>query len=252
MTRSRPQRRKWRSLYIWHRTLGLIAVVLVIVLSLTGIGLNHGNQLALDQRFISCSWLLKLYPVSNPPTPMSYDTEAGRVTQLGQRLYLGERFVLKTEQALIGAVRLPDLLVIALDASVVLTTPDGEILEHQSLTSGLPEQLLAIGKAPSGQIIVLGAQGPLTPDADFLNWSPVSETQPEWSSATVVPEALKSRLDTDYRSHFITWERLLFDLHSGRLFGAAGVWLLDLAGVLLLFLAFSGTRIWYKQRRKHS
>jgi hypothetical protein len=55
----------------------------------------------------------------------------------------------------------------------------------------------------------------------------------------------------DSRSHkTISWQRLLLDLHSGRWFGAYGVWLVDLAAVILLFLALSGCWIWFSKTRK--
>jgi uncharacterized iron-regulated membrane protein len=44
-------------------------------------------------------------------------------------------------------------------------------------------------------------------------------------------------------------ERLLLDLHSGRIFGAAGPWIFDIAALLLILLSLSGTWIWIKRRR---
>lgn len=45
----------------------------------------------------------------------------------------------------------------------------------------------------------------------------------------------------------ITMERVLIDIHSGRFFGTAGPWVMDLAGLALLFLLSSGIYNWYKR-----
>jgi uncharacterized iron-regulated membrane protein len=42
---------------------------------------------------------------------------------------------------------------------------------------------------------------------------------------------------------------VILDLHSGRLFGRIGVWLFDIAAILLILLALSGTLIWMKRKR---
>ena len=48
----------------------------------------------------------------------------------------------------------------------------------------------------------------------------------------------------------VTLARLLGDLHSGRLFGRAGVWFVDAAAILLLLLALSGPALWWRQYRR--
>jgi hypothetical protein len=46
----------------------------------------------------------------------------------------------------------------------------------------------------------------------------------------------------------IHWERVLFDVHSGRLFGRYGPWLMDIMAVLFVVLAVSGLVM---ARRRH-
>ncbi|MCB1676365.1 MAG: PepSY domain-containing protein, partial [Halioglobus sp.] len=52
------------------------------------------------------------------------------------------------------------------------------------------------------------------------------------------------------RAQWLSWERLLLDLHSGRLAGRAGVWLADAIGVLLCALVLSGIAMWWLHRRR--
>ena len=43
-------------------------------------------------------------------------------------------------------------------------------------------------------------------------------------------------------------ERVLLDLHSGRIFGKPGVYVVDAAAILFLVLAASGVWLWGKRR----
>lgn len=52
-----------------------------------------------------------------------------------------------------------------------------------------------------------------------------------------------------FRGRILPWERVILDLHSGRIFGPWGPWLMDAAAILLLFLAGSGVSIWWKRQR---
>ena len=71
----------------------------------------------------------------------------------------------------------------------------------------------------------------------------VVDSQPQ-----AMPEAFGERLEQ--RSAWLNWERALLDFHSGRLFGRAGVWLVDIAGVLLCILALSGVTLWWLHRKR--
>jgi uncharacterized iron-regulated membrane protein len=52
-----------------------------------------------------------------------------------------------------------------------------------------------------------------------------------------------------YRGSGLTLERILLDLHTGRLFGPAGVALINIASILLLVLIFSGIVLWISRAR---
>jgi uncharacterized iron-regulated membrane protein len=44
-------------------------------------------------------------------------------------------------------------------------------------------------------------------------------------------------------------ERLILDLHSGRIFGPVGILIYDLLAVIVGFLAISGVIFWFRGRR---
>ena len=71
----------------------------------------------------------------------------------------------------------------------------------------------------------------------------------------VLPEAISKAISQAYLGEGLPLERILLDLHSGRLFGKIGVYVMDSAAVLMIVLTVTGLliwirRIWRKSRRQ--
>ena len=60
---------------------------------------------------------------------------------------------------------------------------------------------------------------------------------------------LKKKASLAYRAQFLTFERIILDAHSGRLFGTFGVIFMDLVAVLLILLSISGVYMWVRHSR---
>ena len=120
-----------------------------------------------------------------------------------------------------------------------------------------PGQGAGVGQLESGRIAVRGAHGIYLSDTDFLDWQEIQQPVEKihWSVAYALPTVLHNAVVDQYRGQVLSLERLLLDLHSGRFFGGNGVYVMDTAAILLVFLAMSGTWIWIyriiKQRRHH-
>mgnify|MGYP001548171227 CR=1 FL=1 len=83
-------------------------------------------------------------------------------------------------------------------------------------------------------------------DLQMLTWA---EAQPMISprllaAAEAFPDTLRASVQHRLIGEPLTLERVLLDVHSGRILGAAGVWLADLVGLLLLVIAVSGCYVW--------
>jgi hypothetical protein len=224
----------------WHRRLGIFAALIAIYLSLTGLLLNHSDDLGLNKSHISSTLLLQLYGIK-PPTGLRASTRRFKVDKLDKSLFLDERAIGLYEAALIGAVTLEQLFIIALNDSVLLLTWDGGLIETLTRSSGLPGQIDRVGRSGSSLIIKSGKHI-YQSDADIVNWLPVDnlKTRITWSSLESIPSATEARLKSQLTSYGPSWERFLQDLHSGRFFKLPGTLLIDLTGVLLLLLSISG------------
>jgi hypothetical protein len=73
---------------------------------------------------------------------------------------------------------------------------------------------------------------------------------PDWQPALIepLPAVLQPGLQAASVPASLNWQRLLQDLHAGRVFGWAGQWVMDLAALLLVVLALTGVVIWSRSR----
>lgn len=242
--RKKPRFKKLRSMYIWHRYIGVSVAVLVIVLSVTGLMLNHTEELALDEQHIGNDWLLDHYGIHAPETIASFSAAGHWISQWGERLFFDQQELGSSNKPLIGVVAYEDMLVLALQSEVWLLTTDGELIEKMGGLEGIPAGMSAIGISDEGRVAVMAAHGVYTTDEDLVIWEDDPEAITVWVDPVELPQALAQALLAKYRGHGLSLERVTLDLHSGRIFGPYGVYVMDAAAVLMLFLALSGTWIW--------
>ncbi|VAX12704.1 hypothetical protein MNBD_GAMMA24-1672 [hydrothermal vent metagenome] len=240
----KPRIKKLRSMYIWHRYIGLSAAVLVLILATTGLMLNHTDELQLDSHYVSNDWLLNQYGIHAPTTIRSYSLPNHWLSQWGERLFLGQIEIGKTDEKLLGALFYNNMLVMALESEVWLLTPSGELIEKLGDNEGIPAGMSAIGITHDGQVAVMAAHGVYSTDRDLAIWQNTANANTTWVDSNELPASLYQHLLKKYRGHGLSLERITLDLHSGRIFGQYGVYVMDTAAVLMLLLAISGSWIW--------
>jgi hypothetical protein len=231
----------------WHRTIGLLASVFVLVLTLTGLALMQTDAFDLDSRYIDDDRLLNWYGVRPAPPPLSFRVRDHWLAQLGDRVYFNNRLVTKLDGQLIGAAPLSDELLIATTSDLIVITGDGEVAEKLGPLDDAPRQ---IGIDTAGNIIVRTAAGnrrydPLS--GELANTAPALSVR--WSLEATLPDALSQTLAREFRGSGLSLERVLLDLHTGRLLGSLGVLIVNTASVLLLVLVISGFVMWVRRPR---
>ena len=234
--------------YRWHRRTGIASALIVLLLAVTGLFLNHTDQLNLDQRFIQNENLLNWYHIAPPQSPASFALGENRVTRIGNRLYFNDRELEQESEVLWGIAEQQGMIVLALEDKLLLLTADGEQIEKLSGYDGVPAGMTAIGMTEYGELVIRAAHGDYLADLNALAWEDYEEIAAEWSVASGIPVALENDLLGLYRGKGLSWERLLLDMHSGRLLGDVGVYLIDLAALLFIFLALSGSWMWLRKR----
>ncbi len=246
MTRHKKNHKfKLRSMYNWHRYLGVTAAMFVLILASTGLALNHSQQLALDERYVSNAMLLDWYNIQAPATPISFPVAGDWVSQWDNQLFLNSQRLGEFGGELLGASVVDNIVIIALTGRLLLFTGAGELIEELAGLQGVPAGLQRIGLLANGQIAVMSAHGVYLTDIEFLSWQESAAPIPvDWSRAQAVPHSLGQSISNQFRTHILPLERVLLDFHSGRIGGDFGALLMDGAAILMMFLALSGTWIW--------
>ncbi|MGB5259183.1 MAG: PepSY domain-containing protein [Gammaproteobacteria bacterium] len=240
--------RQLRSLYIWHRWIGLCAAVFVILLALTGLALNHTVELALDSRYVTSPALLDWYGIRAPDDITAYRAGPLTFASIGRQVYVNGVPLANAEPPLTGAVSLDEFIVVALADSLLLLTGSGALLERMDRVAGIPADIQSMGVTPDKRLVLQTANGYHTSDSAMISWEKTPQTTVTWSAPIMPGPELVSALQQRYRGTGLSVERIMLDLHSGRIFGTRGVYLMDGAAIVFLLLAISGVWLWSRRR----
>lgn len=227
----------------WHRRLGIVSALFVLLLAVTGLLLNHTHELGLDRLPLENAALRKLYGVAPVPAPapapsgLAQTLPGGELAARGGRLRMGERDIGDCPQ-LVGIVEQSGQVLAVCSNRLWLLTPDGQVIDQADSVRGVPEGLSAVAEG-EGQVLLRAGGDSLAVDLNDLSLKPaVPVPGVTWREA-----APAAAVDPD-----LDWEQVLLDLHSGRLFGRGGVLLMDAMALLFVGLALSGLVMW---RRRH-
>lgn len=237
-------------LLIWHRRLGVAACLFVLILAVTGILLNHTDALKLDKIQISQPSILSLYGIPAAPPIKGIQYKAHFFYQADHYLYADEQLIDTVEADLAGVVqRTNNNWVIATSKSLLLLDQQFRIIETLDESYGLPTPITGLTLQNNTLYIEVNSQQRFSVDADTLNWEPVNLDLKIFETVKTYPlEAVPNAVaNTLYNT--IPLERVLLDLHSGRLFGNVFVYIMDFSAILLIILSLSGLTIWLHIRR---
>ena len=234
--------------FLWHRRLGLLLVLFIIMLAITGIMLNHTDSLQLNQKKISNSLLLNFYDIKPQKPPINYRSQQHNISQWDEQIYFDQKKLLNDKQELRGLVNWQNIIVMVLSRDVVLLSTDGEIIDRYALAQN--SEIEHIGIQQNHLIIKMLDQSIWQADDDILNWQPIAPIQLNWSAPSPLNLKLKQILLEKYRGEGLPLERIVLDIHSGRIFGNFGVYLMDGVALIMLFLSLSGAWMWRQRRQK--
>ncbi|NCG08510.1 MAG: hypothetical protein GWO81_02910 [Verrucomicrobia bacterium] len=244
-----PLRRK--KILALHRWLGLLSALFLVVLSITGLALNHTERLGLDGIRVKSDLLLKCYGMQGQGDLKAFSIHGNdTLTHLGDQLYYNESPLASTATPL-AYYSGENFTVIACPDHFVLLDPAGQLIEAIE-TDGLPfEKVNAAGRSPEGAVILVAENGLWKPDNEWLHFNPYSgpytvKTLP----AASLPKNVSSAILAHHQGQGLSLYRVLLDLHAGRLFGWGGRTLMDLTAVAILLLISSGLTSWFKKSRR--
>ncbi len=246
--RKRRHKLRWRSVFLWHRYMGLCSALFVVMLAITGMMLNHTEALKLDSRHVESATLLDWYGIKPASAPHSYAVNNHWLSELDRQLYFDDSPLATEPSVILGAIALEEILIAALPNHLLLLTPDGEIIEQMGQVHGIPNGIQQIGINNEGMVVLNTDNGQYRSDAELLEWVSFSAEQTiEWAQPQAPSAELLDTLLITHRGNGLTLERIILDTHSGRILGAWGVYLMDAVSIIFIFLAAAGIWIWAKR-----
>ena len=237
-----------------HRWLGVVLVLFVLLLGVSGIALNHASGWGLDRRHLDWPWLLDAYGIQAPAPTASFADGGLRATLLGERLFLRDREIAQDVAGLAGIVTLDPLVLVGTHDTLYVLTTAGELVEAIDVAVGLPGPIDRVGRDGGSAVVESGGElyrsGPDM--TQFEHWEAGQQDDLQWSAATPPAAAELDILRTLYRGRGLTVERVLADVHSGRIFATAGSLVMDAVAVFMIVLSLSGFVLWLQHSRREA
>ncbi len=200
--------------------MGTSLVVFVVFLAATGIALNHAVDFGLDRKYLRWSWLLDAYGMGEP------GSFAGKVA-VGSFAVVGD------------------------GRRVHVLLDSGELVESIDLGPALPGDIERVGSA-AGRAVLQSAGRLFRSDAEVSGFAAWTEGDPagvEWSPRVDRDAAGLEVLQYEWRGQGVSVERVLLDLHSGRILAAPGRLFLDIVAIGTILLGVSGLVMTRLRRR---
>lgn len=243
------------TLRTWHQKVGLGAAVFVIWLAISGTLLSRSNELGFDTTRLRWSWLASMYGLHAESPRMGFTVAENWLASTKEATLLNAEELAPRVQTPLGIVAGGDqkspLLFIATSDSVVVVKPDGSRVDELRSPVLPISSVRRIGNSAAGGIAVQDYDAYESLDSG-TTWSPVAAATVTWSEPSPLPAEQREKI-ASFAKPSILLEQFLIDLHTGRLFGAIGSWVITLVGFMALWLAVSGFWTWYRinaSRRK--
>jgi len=213
--------------------------------------LNHTEELKLDEAIVESDLILNWYGINPQGTPVNYKAGDSWVSQWNQQLFFNGLNFYSHEEKLQGVVKIDDISAIALEKFVLLIDNEGEIIELMPVTSSQPIKKIAV---IDNKIALLDvSNNTYISNPDFTTWKKHELNNTNWATPFTLSEIQSAKLKQGYRGQGLNLERVILDLHSGRIFNDKwGVYIMDISALLMMLLGISGLWVWWSRKLKMS
>lgn len=230
-----------------HRVLGVSSLLFLVFISVSGIVLNHAEELGLS-RSSAGTWILDIYDVPLPPAESAYQAGDVLFAISSGTLYANGEELSRVAGQLVGAVASTGSIVVASADQLFVTMGDGALLERFSPGRSSPMTKLGL----DGERVIVATQD------DYFEFDPENMSLSTSSAVDAdavtwsLPVSLNARQAEDIGMAAlglaINWERVLLDVHSGRILPSVGRYIADVTALCLLYMCVSGFVLWTRRR----
>ncbi|MDB5987156.1 MAG: PepSY protein [Nevskia sp.] len=234
----------------WHQRAGVAAFAFICWLAASGILLSRSTDLGFDQTDIGWPWLMALYGLHAEAPQQGYRAGTHWLASTEACTLLDGRRLAPAIAQPLGFIVAGTQLLVATPHSLVLLSADGARIDELRAPILPVANLRRIGvlDGADGSIVVQDLDAYVSRDGGD-HWRAVPIEQVHWSQTAALDDTQRQQL-LPYAQPRMRVEQVLIDLHSGRLFGRVGSWIITAVGVVALWLAPSGFFMWLRARRR--
>ena len=255
-TKRRPK--SLRLISRWHRRVGIASALTVLFLAVTGIALNHVEDVYQSGEYVSSEWLLDWYNIPYSETLLSFTVEPS-VERTALNIVWADGTIvvnnvpLKGNQSrLLAVVQYQQLLYLFTQSNLHILDLSGQLVESTALLEG--DTVVKVQLTKQQNILVLES---------FIGGYAYDLEQLTFKTNSDLPKAATQQGNIAPRQHYLgepefatsrnytlLKSKVLTDLHSGRAFGQIGVWVIDFFALCFILLAGSGLFMWLKRQKR--
>jgi len=229
-----------------HRKLGLSVAVFLILFVGSGILLHHSETFELDSSYISTSFVLDYYGFDKAPTMQSVSAftpkKNSTLVQMDDKVYLDQQSILSfhnNTDRIVAAIDLPRHTVFATQQGVYIFDKTGALFDVLEV----PFPVRNMGVIDQ-TIVIRGDKQHKVLSNNLLDWKEfeiaLHANSVHWSRPHMLQDDQLLVIWKLHRTQLLSWNRVIQDIHSGRIAGWVGNLLADIAAIALLLLAISG------------
>ncbi len=230
----------------WHARIGVLGALFFLMLSVTGIALNHTDSLGLDKREINQTWLMRWYGLHADTPKKGFLSNAAYVVANDNQWVLNDVVLDVRDGQPVGYVTWVSMSAIASEKALYLYSGDGRLVEKISQSALPSTPILKLGIL-NDQLVLKTAQGAFS-TKDAINWLPLSANKVVWSKSQTLPTHITKAIKELF-SPALPLERIVLDVHSGRVFGRYGPAFMDGIAILLAILSLTGLWMYIRSVR---
>ncbi|BDY03686.1 PepSY-associated TM helix domain-containing protein [Ferrimonas sp. YFM] len=230
---------KTRTLTRWHSKIGILVCAWILLLACTGLVLQHGHRLGLDKPLLTGAFW---YSLADLPQPSVSGAKAQGLYQVDNRLLSRHGHLAMLDGKVQGLVVGEESLLVSDLGQLWLLTSEGELVDSVPL-----EGFVLAGTSAAGLPLLKGEEGRYWQ----LDWWLESEPEPTDARLAQKPvpfveTSLPGEIEDSHSG--VSVERLILALHSGRIFGPLGEWLMSAVALMAIGIACTGFVIWGRRR----
>lgn len=232
----------------YHARIGVLAALFFMLLATSGIALNHTTALSLDKKSVNYPWLMHWYGLKQSIPETAYLVDGGYFLTWDNRWMMNQRQLKSDEtQPVIGALTWGEINAIATQNTLYLYTKNGQLVDKITADMLPMQGIKALGVFK--HTLVINTATATFNTEDGLTWHALNDASVHWANKQALPADEVSYLQKNMGPS-LPLERILLDLHSGRIFGSYGVYLMDCVAILLMLLSVSGVWVYWQSVHK--